>query len=349
MKVDFGFFQAIGNILSGKSHEEAYARGIFKEAAGEIAKVTGGNEKHIEAALCDPNLHDSDLLKDVLRIEFEAEKRDASTINSKISVFVMDKKDPGKIKEITMEYQESWDNLPDQVRSDFIKKGGNKHAYIMFGGNNGDKDSKTVTEPHKATPVDHLGQGNEDTRQLENLLDDVFTRAYTEKHRTLQGQLQKAADNIYDYYSQCLTGSTSAETIDRTAHYKKYPAVQFSHGNYEVFIMSSPNYGSTRNSEGIFYIRIARKDKKPFGPNERNVIDNFPVSLVMKSSKGLQISETTPVTLQTVKDTNNSATMIKFSFDIENGQASILHGTEDVDDRTRIIKLPVRSPLMNTV
>ena len=182
------------------------------------------------------------------------------------------------------------------------------------------------------------------THMLAELLDDVFTRGFTGSNGTLKECLTRGSDCIFDYYKKVLVG----ENIDRMAHYRQYPGTRFADNlsPYETMIFTFPEYNSSSNSEGTLSVFIQKKNKVPFSPAERQILENYPMRLILKDSKGLEISRTQPAIVINAKDGGGSAVKLEFSFDIQNGTTNIKSGAETFEEHTRIIDLPIRTQLV---
>lgn len=202
-----------------------------------------------------------------------------------------------------------------------------------------------VTPPSSVGGSGAIPPGSNRVPDLEDLLDDVFTRGHSGSNGSLKEMLQRAADCVYSYYQKRLAG----QDVDGQAHYREFPATAFSRNGkpYEIMVIPFANYGSETGTEGVVIVYIKKKNGVPFSPSERNVLDNYPMRLVLKDSKGLEITRTEAATPVNARDGNGSAVKLEFMFDINEGTASVQSGNQTFEEHTRIIDLPVRSPLIN--
>lgn len=182
--------------------------------------------------------------------------------------------------------------------------------------------------------------GSNRVPDLEDLLDDVFTRGHSGSNGTLKEILQRAADCVLSYYKKRLGG----EEVDGRAHYREFPATAFSRNGkpYEIMVIPFANYGSRAGTEGVVIVYIKKKNGAKFSPAERTVLDNYPMRLVLKDSKGLEITRTELATPVNAQDSRGSAVKLEFVFDINAGTCGVKSGNPTFEEHTRIIDLPVR-------
>lgn len=102
-------------------------------AAKEITKRVGKGEAEIAQALIDSDHQDSDMLQDIFRIEYRATKKTPSIIDAEIDIAFKPANVGDNMKVVSIGFEEPWENLPDQVRSDFIRKGGDTQIYVVYG------------------------------------------------------------------------------------------------------------------------------------------------------------------------------------------------------------------------
>ena len=118
--------QSIADIFQGgQNADRAYWKGIFREVAEAVAKKANQNADHIEGALADPKLHDSGLLKNIIKVEYCAKKIDTSRFETKVHIYVdVDGSETGGkagVTKITLTTSGlPWQDLPAQVRRGFI-------------------------------------------------------------------------------------------------------------------------------------------------------------------------------------------------------------------------------------
>lgn len=201
-----------------------------------------------------------------------------------------------------------------------------------------------VTPPSSVGGSGAIPPGSNRVPDLEDLLDDVFTRGHSGSNGSLKEMLQRAADCVYSYYQKRLGG----DEVDGQAHYREFPATAFSRNGkpYEIMIIPFPNYSSETGTEGSVVVYIKKKNNVPFSPSERNVLDNYPMRLVLKNSEGVEVARTEPVTPVNAQDGGGSAVKLEFGFDINIGTCEVKSGNPTFEEHTRIIDLPVRSPLI---
>ena len=181
----------------------------------------------------------------------------------------------------------------------------------------------------------------ETSKILEDLLENVFCRGYTKLNDSLKKELERASENIYEYYLKKLYG----EEIDSVEQYRKFPGHPFKSYPYHIDVVSFPHPINLKDSEGLLLIDIRKSNKQPFTKLEKIILDNFPIQLSHRSSSGIEISQTLPAIFQ-IDETGNSVAQISFKFDIENGEASVVEGIDTIEEYTRIVNLSIRSPLI---
>lgn len=129
---------ANSHIFSEQAHSQDHSTKIPPEvvqlAAGAIAeRITGGNAKHIAAALSNPDLYNSNLLEKVFRVTWSLTKTGASTCEEQIEILMQNPKNDDPIL-VTIRGNRPWEDLPTQVRKDFIGRHEETLTYLLFGG-----------------------------------------------------------------------------------------------------------------------------------------------------------------------------------------------------------------------
>ncbi len=119
---------SIKKFFSGETHDKNYENKIAEIAAKHISKHTGGNEEEIKKALLSPDSQNSDLLKDVLLIQYIVKKKDSSKAETEIQTWF----EPieGKVKKASTIAECFWDELPSKIRSNL--KGGDTQTVICY-------------------------------------------------------------------------------------------------------------------------------------------------------------------------------------------------------------------------
>ena len=134
-RISFG--QGIADIFqNGQNAARAYWANTLRNVAQAVAKVTDGNADHIEGALLNPQMHDSPILQDILKVDYTASKLSANKCKTAVTIYVICKSDEAAdqvpVKKITITSEESWDDLPNQIRAGFIRNGRKDQNLTLF-------------------------------------------------------------------------------------------------------------------------------------------------------------------------------------------------------------------------
>lgn len=197
-----------------------------------------------------------------------------------------------------------------------------------------------MTTVRPAQNIQNIPKIKDTSKVLEELLENVFARGYTKLNQSLKNELESTSKNICEYYLKKIEG----EKFDLDEQEKKFPGHFFNSIPYNLNIISFSNE-KLKDSQGAFLLDVRKLNKEPFSEHEKVILDNFPIQLSIISREGKVVSKTVPVTFEVYKE-DKSIAQISFVFDVQSGEVNVVEGIETFDDYTRIIDLPVRTPLI---